>query len=129
MKVLLLGSGHSYVNREPYCHSCITNEEYEYCVKTAQEAGTLVRLDMDSSVQPDVVATVYEEEWASKVKELYGDDFDIIIDEITSGRLNNLHYHQEAEKLLKPDGVFYGWLEHKKVRWFNTNHGLVLSCQ
>jgi hypothetical protein len=130
MKVLVLGSGQWYVDQyiKPKCQSCATLDEYNYCVEEATRNGTLVRLDCDPMMKPDVVATVHSEDWASKVKYQYGNDFDVIIDEISNIKVPDAcYYHSEVVKLLKPDGVFYGWYDHKKVKWFNTQLGLVLS--
>lgn len=102
----------------------MTQAEYIYCTTSAE----VVRLDIDPEIKPDVVAAVHHEPWASKVKETTGhSDFDIIIDEISWYGDHSEYYQDEAAKLLVSDGLFYGWFNHKKVVWINTEKGLMLS--
>jgi hypothetical protein len=133
MKVLLLGSGRKYQGRVSKCHSCMTQEEYNYCISQSE----VVRLDIDPEVEPDVVAAVHHAPWADKVLAAKGGEFDVIIDEIscqdgsasttsTASPSVVAFYQDEAAKLLKSDGLFYGWFDHKKVVWINTDKGLVL---
>jgi len=95
----------------------MSQEEYDYIVNDAKRYGLLVRLDCDPLRVPDVLATVYEKGWADKVIGLYGSNFDIIIDEIScmQNEPTDIHYESEAAKLLKRDGLFYGWDNGKKV--------------
>ena len=110
MKVLLLGTGHALIKimggHYSRCHSCSSNEEY---LKIIQEADQIIMLDSHLDMHPDVLATVMKEPWADKVIEAYGKNFDIIIDEITHLKMNRSRYYKdEAMRLLKLDGVFYG---------------------
>lgn len=125
MKVLLLGRG-KISKEQSSCHACLTTEEYQYCIKLAHEEGQLITLDMNPTIKPDVIATVYTEPWADKVKDKFGDNFDIIIDEISCVPMNGDYYVLEAKKLLCIDGLFYGHLDGKKVKWFNTPQGIQL---
>jgi len=120
LKVLLLGSGKVLDACPSKCHSCMSQEEYEYIIGDAKRNGLLVRLDCDPLRMPDVLATVYQPGWADKVIGLYGGNFDIIIDEIQCiwNGPDDLHYESEAAKLLKSDGLFYGWKNGKKT-FFN----------
>lgn len=127
MKVLLLGSGKLFNVLRSRCHACMTFEEYRHCINTARSQGQLVTLDMDPCTKPDVIATVYTEPWAEKVKEKFGNDFDIIIDEISCVPMHGEYYESEAVKLLCEDGLFYGRQDGKKVKWFNTAQGLALG--
>lgn len=113
MKVLLLGSGKVLDAYSSQCHSCLSQEEYEYIISDAKRHGLLVRLDCDPRLVPDVLATVSQPGWADKVIDLYGGNFDIIIDEISCAH-DDINYESEAAKLLKPDGLFYGWKNGKK---------------
>ena len=123
MKVLLLGSGHWFQGKRPRCISCPTMEEYEYCIRDATQ---LVRLDNNSDMRPDVLATVHCKAWADKVIEAFGSHFDVIIDEITHMDLGKQHYETEAKKLLAEDGLFYGFRDKRRVKWLNSPQGLVL---
>lgn len=116
LKVLLLGRGKVLDACSSTCHSCLSQEEYEYIISDAKGNGLLVRLDRDPLQVPDVLATVYQQGWADKVIGLYGGNFDIIIDAIccTQNGTDDVNYESEAVKLLKPDGLFYGWKNGKK---------------
>jgi hypothetical protein len=119
MKVLVLGAGARTDINDSRCHACISINEYLFYVSEAKRNGTLVTLDMDPCEEPDIVAKVRYESWADKVNEKYGDDFDVIIDAITGCYYpENPYYLSEAAMLLKPDGMFYGYLGRDKVIWF-----------
>jgi hypothetical protein len=118
MKVLILGSGHVY--KESKCHSCMTNDEYLYCISESP-----IRLDKDPNVCPDVVAVVGTPNWSEEVRRVYGADFDIVIDETCAE--TEEHYETEVAKLLRDDGIFYGRSKSEKVKWFNTSSGLKMS--
>lgn len=105
MKVLLLGKGH-ILDSSSRCHACSSNEEY---LTIIQEANQIIMLDSFLDMQPDVLAEVTKEPWANEVIQKYGNNFDIIIDEITILKMNRTQYYiDEAILLLKTGGVFYG---------------------
>lgn len=124
MKVLLLGTGKLYEGIGSRCRAC-PEKEYEWIVETAYKAGKLFTLDNEPGVKPDIVATVYNEPWAHKVKNIVGDEFDVIIDEITPIRMRGDYYETEAMELLRQGGRFYGYSRSKtkrtraKTLWIN----------
>lgn len=125
MKVLVLGTGTNNIH-DSHCHACMTIDEYKFCINDAKTNGILVTLDSNASEDPDIVATVGKDSWGQMVKAVYSDEFDIIIDAIGSSNHRD-NYLNEAEILLKSDGLFYGYLENTKTIWFKGNGKLHLS--
>lgn len=113
MKVLLLGIGNINRGMSRY-HPFSNHGAYEALVKSADK---LVTLDFDPYEEPDVVARVHSEPWAEKVAQHYGYDFDVIVDEITHMSFRPGHYETEAAKILKRNGIFYGWKDRARTKW------------
>jgi hypothetical protein len=120
MKVLVLGTGKKDNIFESKCHPCLTKDEYIYCVKQAKTEGQLVTVDINPSLEPDIICCVHQETWIKTIKGKYGNNFDIIID--TIGDFNpKTNYAVDAKQLMKEDGIFYGYKNGQKYIWFNTN--------
>lgn len=124
MKVLVLGAGKKddiYLSR---CHTCLTDNEYRYCIENAQ---TLVTLDCDRTVMPDIVSDAHEDAWGAHVRSFYGTDFDVVIDTIGSG-VTSEHCLVQAGLILVEDGVVYGRDADgmSKKTWFNRE-GVMLG--
>lgn len=123
MKVLVLGAGKKdniYLSR---CHACLSDSEYKYCIENAQ---TLVTLDCDSAVVPDVVSDANANAWGEHVRSFYGNDFDVVIDAIGSGA-TSAHCLVQAALILVEDGVVYGRDTDgvSKKTWFNREGAML----
>ena len=120
MKVLVLGTGNKDNVYESKCHPCLTKEEYIYCVNQAKSEGQLVTVDINPNMEPDVTCNVHEENWTKNIQDIYGNEFDITID--TIGDTNpETDYSLSVKKLMKQDGIFYGFKNGEKYVWFNTS--------
>ena len=119
MKVLVLGTGNKDDIFESKCHPCLTQEEYVFSVKEAKAKKTLVTLDNNALLEPDIISTVHQENWIKSVVNKYGNDFDIIIDTIGDTKPKT-NYENDVKLLMKDDGIFYGYKDGHKYTWFNT---------
>lgn len=117
MKVLVLGAGKKDDIHLSKCHSCLSDNEYRYCVENAQH---LITLDCDENAVPDIVANAHTDNWGEHVLSFYGNDFDVIIDAIGDSPTSQ-HCLTQAAIILTEDGIVYGRSATEKKTWFNRN--------